>query len=189
MADNELMLTTGLVDCNWVPMERQTIMNAVGGQTPVMVGTPYWQINFSYQNFATIDEFRELTAWIARRRGAFSPFKAFRAMLRNPRGGATSCTASGQANGTVNVSASPAAQVGDMVAFNSAGGGRCVVQLTAANGGNNFDCFPPAKTGSGSPEIVDAGGYFRLMPETLQVGEPYDIKRRVSFSARQVEPS
>ena len=79
--------------------------------------------------------------------------------------------------------------MGDYVAYDAGGGGRAVVQLTAANGSNNFDCFPPAPTGSGSPEIVDPGGYFQLVPNSVSMSDPYDPRKTLTFSARQVEPT
>jgi hypothetical protein len=169
-------------------MERQTNPFSNSGGIVVELGKPYWMIACEYANL-TDAEWRELTAWIARRRGSKSPFKAFRAMQRNPRGGASSCTVSAGGNGTITVNASPAAQVGDMIAYNAGAGGRAVVQLTASNGSNNFDCFPPAPSGSGSPEIVDAGGYFRLMANTVNMSDPFDPKKTLSFQARQVEPT
>lgn len=186
MADNELMLTVGLKRCTWIPMERQTTPFGRGGGIVVELGTPYWMVNFEYQNLLP-DDWQALTAWVARRRGAKSPFKAFPAMKRSPKGGATSCTAAGQANGTVTVVASPAAEVGDFVAFDGATG-RAVVQLTADNGANNFNCFPPAPVGSANPEIVDPGGYFQLIG-TPRMSDPFDPKKSMSFSARQVEPT
>ena len=69
MADNEIMLTTGLKRCTWTPMERQTTPFGRGGGIVVELGYPYWMIDFEYANLLD-DDWRELTAWVARRRGA-----------------------------------------------------------------------------------------------------------------------
>ena len=188
MADNELMLTKGLKACVWTPNERQTTPFGNGGGRVVLTGKPFWTIRLEYENLADSD-WVALRAWLSRRRGAFSPFKAFRAMNRRPQGGATSCTVSAGGSGQITVNASPSAQVGDMVAYDVGAGGRAVVELTNNVSGNLFDCFPPAPTGSGNPEIVDAGGYFQLIPESVTMSEPFDPKKRLAFEARQVEPS
>lgn len=188
MADNELMLTKGLKACIWTPKERQTTPFANAGGIVVMQGFPYWHLRCEYENLEDSD-WVALRAWLSRRRGAFSPFKAFRAMNRTPIGGASSCTVSAGGGGTITATASPALQVGDMVAYDVTAGGRAVVELTAANGGNNFDCFPPAPAGSANPECVDAGGYFRIIPASVSMSEPYDPKKSLRFEARQDEPS
>ena len=189
MSDGELMLTTGLKRCEWIPREKQTQIFGRGAKSPVIdLGTPYWEVKFSYSNM-TDDEWAELRAWLARRRGALSYFSAFNAMNRTPRGGATSCTVSAGGGGSITVNASPAAQVGDMVAYDDANGGRAVVMLTENTSGNNFNCFPPAVIGSGNPAIVDAAGYFRLIPDSVQMSDPFDAKKSLSFEARQMEPT
>jgi hypothetical protein len=75
-----------------------------------------------------------------------------------------------------------------MVAFDATNGGRYVGILTELVSGTTWEAFPPAPVGSASPACVDAAGHFRLMPETIQMQDPLDPKKGLSFSARQKEP-
>lgn len=189
MADYELILTTGLKKMTWLPQERATTPFAVGGGINVELGSPFFLIRCEYGPGLTLAEWKALRAWITRRRGSKSPFRAFHAMNRTPAGGASSCTVSAGGGGPLTINMSPAAQPGDFVAYDVAGGGRAIHEVLENISGSSFEVFPPAnKAGSGNPSCVDAAGDFRLDLSTLNMSETYDPKNTVSFQARQENP-
>ena len=195
MADGELMLTEGLKTCNFLQAERQNGFFGLGGFSAIVdYGPPYWELELEYENLSDAN-FRVLTAWMRRRRGGMSYFKAFRAMSRNPLGGASSATVAQQTSDTLRVTSSPVLQIGDMVAYDANGSGRFVgevIEIVATAAGYvDVKTFPPISVPASTPnaEIVDAGGYFRVLPDTVRLSEPLGFTRSMSFRARQLEPT
>lgn len=188
MADYELILTKGLKKMTWVPQERATTPFTIGGGINVELGRPYWLIDCEYANLQIAD-WKALRSWVTRRRGGKSPFRAFHAMNRTPAGGATSCTVSAGGGGPLTINMTPAAQPGDFVAYDVAGGGRAIHEVLELISGSSFEVFPPAdKAGSANPSCVEAAGDFMFDLSSLRMSETYDPKKTVSFKARQINP-
>lgn len=190
MADNELMLTTGLKVCTLTPVERQTALGMYGGQQVITRGKPYWVMRCEYANLLD-EDWAALTAWVARRRGASSPFYGFPAMRRSPINGATGVTVSsvntslGRAN--FSPSGGGAFVPGDFVAYDS-GSGRALVQLIENTAGSTWETFPPATAGGANADCTDPAASFRLIPQSVRMSEPFDPRKTLSFEARYVEP-
>lgn len=189
MADNELILTNGLKEMTWTPQEIATVPFTFSGGINVELGKPFFSIRCVYGPGLTKSEWKALRAWIGRRRGAKSPFRAFHAMNRTPDGGATSCTITADGSGTIDITMSPAPVPGDFVAYDVTAGGRAVHEISENVSGNTWDVFPPAdKAGGANASCVDAAGEFRLDPSSVRMKEVYDPKNTVSFEARQEKP-
>lgn len=193
MADGEDMITAALKVQNWMPMNKQTQLVGRGIGAPVVeFGNGYWEIEFTYQNMED-DEWLELQAWLARRKGAASYFSAWRAMNPNTRGGATSCTIAEQGTDELRVTSSPALQVGDMVAYDAATEGRfvgIVTEITTTGAGYvDVRTFPDRVSVHGTPNAAcqQAKGYFRLQPDSVRLEDPFDKKKSMSFKAVQLE--
>lgn len=194
MSAEELMLTKGLKSCVWTPKERQSEQFTTGGAGKVIeYGGPFWEVDFTYENLREID-WRKLTAWAARRRGAAVTFKAFPAMQRSPlNGDPGSVSISEVGSDELRVNTNPTLSLGDFLAYNASGSGRFVGQVVEITGGGsgyiNCRTFPPRVGVSGSAAVVDAAGIFRMVPTSLRMTNPLDPKKRLSFTARQVEPT
>ena len=193
MADGEDMITAALKVQNWMPMNKQTTLVGRGIGAPVVeFGNGFWQLEFTYQNM-TDDEWLELQAWLARRKGAASPFSAWRAMNPNTRGGATSCTIAEQGTDELRVTSSPVLQDGDMVSYDAATEGRfvgIVTEITNTTGSYvDVRTFPDRVAVNGTPNATcqQAKGDFRIVPDSVRIEDPFDAKKSMSFKAVQKE--
>lgn len=197
MSAGEVMLTDRLKSCTWRLVERQTQQFARGGASAVIqIGEPYWLIDLVYENLGAT-EFRALSAWLARRRGALVTFSAFRADRPHPANITAEpvATITSQDVSTIRVQAGPdLVGVGDMISYNAVSGGRFIGEVTnvVATGAGYADVntvpLPPTPHGTPVVQLVPAVGLFRLEPSSVRITEVYEPKKRVSFTARQDEP-
>lgn len=195
MSTGEFMPTDALRECTWTLQERQTAQYSRGGNSQVIdLGDPFWTLTATYEGLGPA-QFKALSAFISRRQGARVTFAARRPgrkpdFAQDPVGLGFVVT-SGKLR--IDAGATPVV-AGDMVSYTTSGSGRYIgeVQSTSVVSGTNLECVmrPLALAAHATPDvaIVGAWGLFRLDPQSVQISETYDPRKRVSFSARQVEP-
>jgi hypothetical protein len=199
MSAGELFLTDKLKECTWQLVERQTDAETRenGGQV-VSLGRPYWMLTARYDNL-DIDGFRQLTAWLARRRRSRVTFTAWRpdrpalalnSSISNSGLGVSAVSISG---GTVSLTglSTNVISPGDMIGFSTLAGGYWVGEATATAtptaGAATVNVWPYPQTPHGTPNVrlLKALGEFQLVGEpTLR--EPSSRVRSLEFNARQV---
>ncbi len=195
----EYMLTDHLKDGTWTPAEVQSASFTRGGAAQVIeMGQPYWLLTASYQNL-TDEKFRALSAWLARRRGGLVTFLAYRPGRKHPinRPDLTDNVGADPVNySSVEKSLQiPAENIkpGDMYGYTDTLGRRYigeVIEIVSTSPGfTRVKLFPPAPTPHASTpqgEWAFAAGRFQLDPGSVNSSEPYDGRRNLSFTARQV---
>jgi hypothetical protein len=205
MAAGEIMITKGLKSCTWRIVERQTQQFSRNGTGPVIeLGAPYWEIDFRYENLSP-ENWRLLTSWVNRRRGAKENFSAyrpdrkaplFRAEANDPALIFTIIETVTEGNKVLvdyPAGVSPYAAVGDMVAYDSATGARYVGEVeeieAVFSSRTRLRTYPPAPLMAASPNgnLYAATGLFKMVANTLQMSEPYTVKKTLSFRAKQDE--
>lgn len=192
----ESMPRAGLKECNWTPVHRQTIPHTMGGDShAIELGRSYWTFTATYQNL-TDAEHRALSAFINRRKGAVTPFRA----SRPDKGAPLAITAS--QTPTLSIVSGSTLRItttgglmseGDMVAYTDSTAARIIGEIDEITntGANYVDCtlLPGARAPGATPaaQIFNAEGIFRLIPGSVRGSEPHDHRRSISFEARQVE--
>lgn len=198
MSQGEQLLTTCLKDASWVLVPRQAVPAAAFGGQVISYGSSYWVAGFSYSGLK-LDEFRALSAWLARREGARYTFTAYRPTRAQPADG-PSVTNTGvdiasvdAANKTISFTGLPCdLTAGDMVGYSTAAGGYYVGEVTAdaaESGGAATVSVTPAPVtehATANARIVQALGEFQL-DGPPRISEPHSKRFEVSFQARQVE--
>lgn len=191
----EPFLTAGLKNCTWQLKQRNTTQFGLSGSNQVITkGRPYWHASFEYENMLDQD-FRALTAWIARRNGQEFTFSAYRPGREAPLGYEPTATASYSVNvsgGYIDLDTNQGDGVmsaGDMVSYTDSAGRSYIGEIVSATetSANDFRCEmrPPPTTYASAGAIVSASGAFVLQPDSVSMSTPFDIKKRVSFTARQ----
>lgn len=183
----------------WLPTLRQSEAFTVGGSgAAIDYGEPYITITAQYENL-TDAQMRVLSAFLARRNGRAVPFRAHNPARKKPiaiaNPAALSPTISEVSTGVLQIDTGVSDQMseGDIIAYKSFTGARFVGQISdiVASSGTTTDFMtqPAAQQPDGTPElqIFEAEGLFRLDPSSVDMSEPHDLKRRVSFTARQLE--
>ncbi|MEL6754939.1 MAG: hypothetical protein AAFP81_00775 [Pseudomonadota bacterium] len=195
---SETFPVSGLKNCTWTKAWRQTSqITGGGGGGGIEMGDPYWMISCVYENL-TEAQFRAVTAFIGRRNGNLVPFRAYRSDRQNPinipNAGALSPSITEITAGVMQITTGTLKLAeGDMVAYRSSAGARFVGEIDEllSSQTNSVQCrmIPFAPTPNGTPDlqIYRAEGLFMLIPESVSPNEPYDKKRSISFSARQLE--
>lgn len=194
MSSGELFLTKGLKSCNWRLEQRQTAQFSRSGSSQIItLGRPFWRVEFEYENLVDAD-YRALTAWLSRRKGGEINFSAYRPDREAPLNGSASTSATiSTSSDEITVTPSPAADLilGDMIAYTTADSTRFVGEITeivsAPNNTQVVKTEPPALEYGSTPSLGRAYGLFRVEPDSITVSEPYDITKRVRFTARQDE--
>lgn len=204
MAAGEIMLTEGLKRCTWRLVERQTQQFSRGGSGPVVdLGDPFWEIDFRYENLDRA-AWQALTAWVQRRQGAGVNFAAYRPdrkdpILKQPGDTETDFEMRATNYGSIETvrihwGLDYELSVGDMVAYDASDGSRYVGEITEfaqyASQNAHAVVYPPRKdsaTQAPNPALSMATGLFRMVTDSLQMSEPYDPKKSLSFRARQDE--
>lgn len=198
MSQGEIILMPQLKDLSWSMVPRQSVPYAnLGGQI-VSYGQPYWGLTFTYENL-TEAQFRQLSAWIARREGARYTFTAFRPTRRQPFAGPSvtnvgvGISSVDTANSEINFTGLPCdLTAGDMVGYSTAAGGYYVGEVladAARSGGAATASVRPAPVPEAATEnarIVEALGEFQLESQPV-ISEPHNKRYSVSFQARQVD--
>lgn len=197
--------TDGLKSCEWKPVERQTRQFSRNGSGPVLeLGRPYWEIDCTYDNLND-QAFRSLSSFLTGLRGARNPFRAYRPSRPKSAGRPDAnagdiedfervTTADYDALLLGFVDGEGGFGVGDMVSYRTTANARYVGEVTRVQAeflrSSRLILFPPVQTPHASapePQIVKPEGLFTIVPDSLQMSEPYEPKKRVSFSARQWE--
>lgn len=195
---SETFPVSGLKRCDWVPSFRQTqqLTNG-GGNGGIEMGDPYWMISCTYENL-TESQHRAVTSFIARRNGNQVPFRAYRPDRQNPlniiNAGALSPSIAEVSSGVMQITTgTDRLAEGDMVAYQTSAGARYVGEIAdvLSTPVDAIQCtlLPFAPTPDGTPElqIYRAEGLFTLEPDSVVPSEPFDRKRSLSFSARQLQ--
>lgn len=199
MSAGELFLTDCLKECSWSLNERQSEAETRenGGQV-VSLGRPFWSMQARYDNL-DIDQFRALTAWLARRKRSSVSFTAWRpdrptlalnSSITNSGLGVSAVSISG---GTVSLTglSTNVISPGDMIGFSTLAGGYWVGEATATAsptaGAATVNVWPYPQTPHGTPNVrlLKALGEFQLVGEP-SIREPSNRIRSVEFNARQV---
>lgn len=189
--DQEPMITTGLKTCTWQLRQRQTQQFGLSGNGQVITrGRPFWVLQFEYENLKPAD-YQALSAWISRRNGGEFTFLAYRPDRPQPLSGpANSPSFSISGSNLVIDTNAGAINPGDMAAYITSNSRRYVGEVVnvASVSGDQYTCemrpAPPSVV-SGA-DLMQAQGEFILEPDTLSISEPYDLRKRVGFAARQV---
>lgn len=202
MSAGEIILTHRLRELTWTLVERQSAAETRdGGGTVVTWGRPYWTIRARYEYGPRDDEdFRALSAWIARRKGSRVTFTAFRADRSAPVL-APSQSNSGLGVSAVNVGASTVSLTGmgstilspgDMVGFYTSTSGYWVGEVTAqatpSAGAATVSVYPAPQSPHGSTpnvRLLQALGEFQLVGGAV-ITETAERRRSLAFEARQV---
>lgn len=199
MSAGELILTDCLKECTWTLNERQSEAETRenGGQV-VALGRPFWSLQARYDNL-DIDQFRALTAWLARRKRSRVSFTAWRAdrpalalnsSITNSGLGVSAVSISG---GTVSLTGlgTNVISPGDMIGFSTLAGGYWAGEATATAsptaGAATVNVWPYPQTPHGTPAVrlLKALAEFQLVGEP-SIREPSNRIRSVEFNARQV---
>lgn len=195
---SETFPVSGLKSCTWTPAWRQTSqITGGGGGGGIEMGDPYWMITCSYENLTEVQH-RAVTSFIGRRQGNLVPFRAYRPdrqlPVNIPNADALSPSITQITAGVMQITTGTLKLAeGDMVAYRSSAGARFVGEIDEllSTQTNSVQCrmSPFAPTPNGTPElqIYRAEGLFTLIPDSVSGNEPYDKKRSISFSARQLE--
>lgn len=195
---SETFPVSGLKSCTWALTERQTSQITYGGGGGgIDMGEPYWVITCTYENLTAV-KYRAVTAFLGRRNGNMVPFRAYRSDRQDPinipNAGSLSPSISEVSSGVMQITtgADKLAE-GDMVAYDTSAGARFVGEIDEllSTQTNSIQCrlspFAPTPNSTPDLQIYRAEGLFTLLPDTVSPNEPYDGKRSISFSARQLE--
>lgn len=200
MSQGELILTDKLKELTWSPPEeRQSDNPERGGDAQVFTfGRPFWRLRAVYDNLDD-NGYRELTAWLARRKGSRVSFTCPRLQRRRPRL-APAITNAGLSVVSIDIAASTVRiggvgttqiSAGDMVSFYTAALGYWIGEATAnaapSAGQVTIPVHPYPQTHHATlaaPRLFEAFGEFQL------VGRPQNTERlkrhSVAFEAIQV---
>ena len=198
MSAGELIPTTGLKQCIWKLEQRQTKQYSRNGSSQVIkLGEAFWVLRFEFENM-TDANFRALTAFLSRRKGAIVSFSAYRpdrikALLHSDGNAPSALTVSGD-EVTVTMNNSEAFSPGDMISYAAGAGGRYVgevLSITSHVTNTTVAVVEPAPVAAHATHDAQteaAWGLFTLEPDSIMLSEPFDITKRATFTARQVEP-
>jgi len=198
MSAGEQFPTKGLKSCVWSLSQRQTSQYGRSGNSQVIkLGEAFWRVKFEFENLTDAD-FRYLTSFIARRKGRMVSFAAYRPDrlkgLQHSGGVVPSAFSVSGDTLTVTMPGGQHFSHGDMISYAAASGGRYVgevTEITSASGGTTVmksEPSPVAAAGTHDAQSEFAWGLFTLEPDSVNISEPFEITKRVSFTARQVEP-
>lgn len=194
---SETMPYDGLKRCDWRVVQRQTLPFTQGGGGAVIeMGEPYWMIDCAYDNLSDA-KFRAVTAFLGRRNGAIVPFRAYRAdrqkplNISNPQ--ALIVSIAEQSAGIMRVTGTSKLLAGDMIAYKTITGARHIgeiIEVIASPADTtDFRLHPFASTphAGGEVQIYRAEALFTIEPDSVAISEPYDKRRGVTFTARQLQ--
>jgi len=190
----------GITRADWVLKTQQSSRTTLSGETDVIeFGPSYWEVTLDIALPDRTDFFDVWSAFIARRRGQAQTFLMSRAFRPKPK----IVTVSSNPSAAVVNYAGPSSilqmtgvggwkpQIGDMVSYETPGGGLWIGQVVANDDGLgdpiSFQVEPKTvepKSGGGSPRIFDALGEFSLSGQP-RFSEGHK-RRSLRFSAKQV---
>ena len=201
----ENMICSGLRVNNWAIKEQQTAPVSRGRAAAVVeLGDPYWVADFEYEQL-TNAQYKALTAWIARRRGAGVPFYGWQfanqAPLLHPAAtndegnlqNSVTTVSDGELALRVPVSGVLILSEGDVIGYDGADGepfmGLVERMIDDGNPLSNVVQTRPQLVTPADPiamRVKRAYALMRLDPESVDLIEPVGAKPgSVSFSARQ----